>query len=194
MPQQGQSSLSDKLRTEIPCLRAYARLMTNDVSVADRGVVETLQHALCDIERLRIRKALRSYLLMILRDILVASETAQGKSKALSAVYDRLKGPFRIENGHLERPISLATALLRLTFEDREAVVLRAGLRLSRMEAAAITGCELPVYDRRVRRGLTQLAELLPQKALAKALGDAMDCRAFSGVNKALELQEMLLH
>ena len=128
--------------------------------------METLKHALSDIEQLRIRKALRIYLLMILRDILVASETAQGKSKAISAVYDRLKGPFRIENGHMERPISLATALLRLTFEDREAVVLRAGLRLSRMEAATIIDCELPVYDQRVQSGLTQLAELLPQKAL----------------------------
>ena len=194
MPTQGQSSLSDRLHTEIPLLRVYARLMTNDASSADRAVVETLKHALSDIEQLRIRKALRIYLFMVLRDFLVASETVQGKSKALSVVYDRLKGPYWIENGHMERPISLATALLRLTFEDREAVVLRAGLGLSRMEAATIIGRELPVYDQRVQSGLTQLAKLLPQKALATALSDAMACRAFSGANKALELQEVLLH
>ncbi len=36
--------------------------------------MQTLKHALHDIEQLRIRKALQIYLLMILRDILVASE------------------------------------------------------------------------------------------------------------------------
>ena len=66
--------------------------------------------------------------------------------------------------------------------EGREAVVLRAGPRLSRVEAAMIIGCELDIYDARVRRGLTRLAEILPREALAKALGAAMACRAFSGI------------
>jgi len=35
---QGQASLSDRILTEIPRLRIYARLMTNDVSSADRRV------------------------------------------------------------------------------------------------------------------------------------------------------------
>ncbi len=50
------------------------------------------------------------------------------------------------------------------------------------MKAATIIDCELPVYDQRVQSGLTQLAKLLPQKALATALGDAMACRTFSGL------------
>ena len=146
-------------------------------------VAETLQDALSNIERLRACKDLRIHLFMILRAILVSDETALGKFKWL----------FRLENGHLETPISLATALLCLTFEGREAVVLRAGLRLPRVEAATITGCELHIYDARVRKGLTRLAERLPQDALAKALSDAMMARrVFSGANK--ELREMLLH
>ena len=158
--------------------------MTNDVSIADRGVAETLQHALSDVERLRACKDLRIHLFMTLRAILVSDEAALGK----------FKGFFRIENGHLEEPISLATALLCLTFEGREAVVLRAGLRLSREDAATIIGCELHIYDARVRRGLARLAQLLPQEALAKALSDAMACRAFSRIDKALEPQEIILH
>ena len=133
----------------------------DDVSSADRSVADTLKRALSDIERLRTCKDLRIHLFTIPRAILVSGEAA-------------LKWSFQIANGHLERPISLATALLCLTFEGREAVVFRAGLRLSRAEAVTIIGCELYVYDARVWRGLTRLAEFLPQEALAKALGDAM--------------------
>ena len=178
MQDRRQASLSDRLLTEIPRLRAYARLMTNDVSIADRGVAETLQHSLSNIEYLRACKDLQILLFSILRAILISDETAS-----------EFKGLFRIENGHLETPDCLATALLCLTFEGREAVVFRAGLRLSRAEAATIIGCELHIYDARVRRGLTRLAELLPQEVLAKALSNAMARRAFSGVN-----MEMLFH
>ena len=120
MPDQRQTSLCDRVLTEIPRLRVYARLMTNDVSSADRSVADTLKRALSDIERLRTCKDLRIHLFTILRAILVSGEAA-------------LKWSFQIANGHLERPISLATALLCLTFEGREAVVFRAGLdRLGR--------------------------------------------------------------
>ncbi len=161
MPDQRQTSLSARVLTEIPRLRAYARLMTNDVSSADESVADTLKHALFDIERLRTCKDLRIHLFTILRAILVSGEAA-------------LKGSFQIANGHLERPISLAAALLCLTFEDREAVVLRTGLRLPREDAMTIIGCEPRIYNARVCRGLTRLAEVLPREALAKALGDAM--------------------
>ena len=184
MPDQRQTSLSDRVLTEIPRLRVYAGLMTNDVSIADLRVADALKQALSNTEQLRTCKDLRIHLFMILRAILVSGETALGQ----------FKGPFRIKNGRLETPISLAAALLCLTFEGREAVVLRAGLKLSRMEAATIIGCELHIYDARVRRGFARLAELLPQEAIAKALSDAMACRAFSGANKVREQQKMLLH
>ncbi len=171
---QEQTSLSEAILTELPRLRAYARMMTNDIASADRAIADTLKHVLSDIEQFRIRKALHLYLFMILRDILASAESAAGK----------FKGPFRIEN-ELETPISLATALLCLTFESREAVVLQAGARLSRVEAATIIGCELHIYDARVRRGLTRLAELLPQDAM-------MLRRAFFGANK--KQREMHLH
>jgi RNA polymerase sigma-70 factor (ECF subfamily) len=184
MQDRGQASLSDRILTEVPRLRVYARMMTNDISIADRGVAETLQDALSDVERLRACQDLRIHLFTILRAILVSDETALGK----------FKGLLLIENEHIETPISLATALLSLTFESREAVVLRAGLRLPREEAATIIGCELHIYDARVRRSLTRLAELLPQEVLAKALSDAMSRRACSTIDKAFEPQVMLLH
>ena len=164
MPDQVQTCLSEEILTEFPHLRAYVRLMTNDISSADREVTETLKLALSNRVLLCKHTGLRVQLLTILRNILVIGEAAPGRLKALSAIYERLKAPFRIvANGHPERPDSLATALLRLNFEEREAVVLRAGVRVSREEAAKIIGCELHVYDARVRSGFARLAELLPR-------------------------------
>ena len=193
MPDQVATRLSEAIFTEIPHLRAYARLMTDDVASADREVTETLKRALSNIEGLCKTHRLQVQLLRILRDFLIDSELAPRKFKGLSAIYQRLNGPFRNANGgHRHRPMSLASALLYLNFENREAVVLRAGVRVSREEAAKIIGCELHVYDARVRCGFARLAELLPAEAPANSPSEAIACRAFSGLNKAFELQEML--
>jgi RNA polymerase sigma-70 factor (ECF subfamily) len=197
MSDQVETCLSEAILAEIPHLRAYARLMTDDVASADREVTETLRRALSNSEGLCKRIGLRVQLLRILRNFLIDSELAPRKFKGLSATYERLKGPFRNANGGPgQRPMSLASALLYLNFENREAVVLRAGVRLSREEAARIIGCEFHVYDARVRCGFARLAELLPAEAEAEAPatspGEAIFSRAFSGLKKALELQDML--
>ena len=188
MPDQVETCLSEAILTEIPHLRAYARLMTDDVSSADQQVTETLRRALFNSEGLCKRSGLRVQLLRILRNFLIDSELAPRKFKGLSAIYERLNGPFRNANGgHGQRPMSLASALLYLNFENREAIVLRAGVRLSREEAAKIIGCELHVYDARVRCGFARLAELLRAEAPVNPSSEAICSRAFSGLNKALE-------
>ena len=196
MSDQVETCLSEAILTEIPHLRAYARLMTDDVASADREVTETLRRALSNSEGLCKRTGLRVQLLRILRNFLIDSELEPRKFKGLSATYERLKGPFRNANGsgHGQRPMSLASALLYLNFENREAIVLRAGVSLSREEAARIIGCELHVYDARVRCGFARLAELRPAEAEAPATSpsEAIFSRAFSGLKKALELQDML--
>ena len=191
MLDQVETCLSEAILIEIPHLRAYARLMTDDVASADREVTETLTRALSNTEGLCKRGGLRIQLLRTLRNFLIDSELAPRKFKGLSATYERLKGPFRNANGG-QRPMSLASALLYLNFENREAIVLRAGERLSREEAARIIGCELHVYDARVRCGFARLAELLPAEAPEYSPSEAIYSRAFSGLSKALELQEML--
>ena len=193
MLDQVETCLSEAILTEIPHLRAYARLMTDDVASADHEVTETLKRAFSNIEGLCKRTGLRVQLFTTLRNFLIDSEQAPRKFKGLSAIYERLNGPFRNANGGQgQRPMSLASALLYLNFENREAIVLEAGVRLSRKEAAKIIGCELHVYDARVRCGFARLAELLPAEAPVRPSSEAICSRAFSGLNKALELQEML--
>ncbi len=86
--------------------------------------------------------------------------------------------------------MSLACALLRLIFQDREAVVLRAGVRLSREEAGKIVGCGSRAFEARTRNGFARLAEILPGKTPPAFAGETASCRALSGMGKAIELQQ----
>ena len=96
MPDQVETCLSETIITEIPHLRAYALLMTNDVSSADQEVTETLKQALSNRERLCKSTGLQDFqLLTTLRNFLIDSEQAPRKFKGLSAIYERLKGPFQ---------------------------------------------------------------------------------------------------
>ena len=190
MPDQVQTCFSEAILTEIPHLRAYATLMTNNVSRAHHGVTETLKHAFTNREGLCQGTGLRVQLLTILRNLLVASEPASHMVDPFPAIYERLKAPFRIiSGGRAKSPASLASALLSLAFEDRDAVVLSAGEGLPREDAAKVVGCEATVYDARLRRGFARLAELVPAQAQMSPVG-ATASYAFSGLRKALELQE----
>ncbi len=190
MPGQVETRLSEAILTEIPHLRAYARLMTGDVSSADREVSETLKRAFDTTQGLRDGTGFRVQLFTILRNLLVERERAPQKFSGLAAIYERLNRPFRIARAHAERPLSLACALLRLDFEDREAVVLRAGVRLPRDEAEKIIGCEPLVYDARARSGFGRLAELFPGYISMISSPETASCFAFSGMSKAIEMQE----
>ncbi len=90
MPDQLETSLSEPILTEIPHLRAYARLMTNDVSSADREVTETLKRVLFNRERLCKCASLRVQLLTILRNVLIDSERVPPKFERLPAIHERI--------------------------------------------------------------------------------------------------------
>ena len=147
--------------------------------------------AFSNLERLQEGTDLRVELFTILRNVLVVSERSHKKVDALPTIYERLKGPFRvISSGNAERSVSLASALLRIAFEDREAVVFSAGVGLPCEDAAKIIGCDPREYDARVRRGFARLSKLVPAPEPVTSAGEAAASYAFSGMRKALELQE----
>ena len=154
---------SEAVLTEIPHLRAYARLMTNDLYKADHEVEETVKRAMSIMDRMSKRADLRVQLLTILRGFLISAALRRRRDFIGSpAIYEKLTSPFRIGNGHSDEPLSLASALMYLDFEDREAVVLSTGMSLPYQEAAKLCTCEIRMYEARLRHGLTRLAQLLP--------------------------------
>jgi RNA polymerase sigma-70 factor (ECF subfamily) len=143
--------------------------MTNDVNKGDHEVEETLRRATSVMDRMSKRVDLRAQLLTILRSFLIHSERRERRAfTGLSTIYDQLNPPFRIPNRYSESPFSLTAALVRIDFEDREAVVLSAGLGLSTREAAKMSGCDVGEHTARIDRGLFRLAQLLSDGAETK--------------------------
>ncbi len=165
MPVHAQTCFSEAILLELPHLRAYARMMTNDLNEADREVEETLKRVRF-IDRTFKPSDLRVELLTILRSFLIASEPMRKDLRVRSAIYEKLNRPFRIGNGHAASPLSLSSALVLLDFEDREAVV-SAAVGLSRPQAAEIASCKAREHDTRLCRGLARLAELFPGQSAA---------------------------
>ena len=147
MPVRLQTQFSDTLLAEIPRLRAYARLMTNDGVKADQEVEETLKRAFANEDRLHNRRQLQVGLFTILRNFLAHDYNLR---------HADVRG---YPSASLETE-PLGAALLLLGFEDREAVILSAAVGFSDPDIAGICGCELEMVSGRVCRGLARLAEL----------------------------------
>jgi RNA polymerase sigma-70 factor (ECF subfamily) len=180
---------SEAVLAEIPHLRAYARMMTNDLCKGDHEVEETLKRAMSVMDRMSKRTDLRVQLLTILRSFLITSERRH--FSVPPEIHEKLNNPFRIRNGHSKSSFSLASALAGLDYEDREAVVLSAGILLSRREAAKLCGCEVSVYDTRLCRGLARLAQLVPGESLGNIADDLAASKTYPLTNMSGGFLEM---
>jgi hypothetical protein len=136
-------------------------MMTNDAYLADREVEETLKRALTVLDRGSAAPDLRVQLLAILRGFLMAGERWRSDLAIQSSIYEKLNRPFFIGAQKAASQASLASTLMSIEFEDREALVLNASERLDHRQAAEMCGCDIIVYEERLYRGLTRLAELM---------------------------------
>ena len=163
MPAQAQPDLASAILAEIPSMRAYARLMTNDRSEADREVEEAVKCVLADDMRWSDGAQLRVALIKILRGIL-----ARDRRPALLQGVRDAYGTFCCSFAALGRTNTrgrtvsdAGPALLHLAFEDREAMVLSAAAGFTDLEIAEICGCTRETVKERVQNGRARLAELL---------------------------------
>jgi RNA polymerase sigma-70 factor, ECF subfamily len=146
--------LSGRILAEIPHLRAYARLMTNDRCKADQGVEETLKCVLLNGNRWLMRRRLRVPLFAILRNLLARDD---------NMLHKELRNGF--EPQETVTPDSLGgfgNALALLHLEDREAIILTAAAGFTDLDTAEICGCAPEIIRGTVQRGLARLVELLP--------------------------------
>jgi RNA polymerase sigma-70 factor, ECF subfamily len=163
MPVHAQPGLAGAILAEIPRMRAYARLMTNCRSEADREVEETLNSVLADDIRWSGEVQLRAALFKILRGLL-----ARGRRPALLQGVRDAYGTFFCSfaalgrTGARDREVTdVGPALLLLSFEEREAMILSAVAGFTDLEIAGICGCARETVRERVQKGRARLAELL---------------------------------
>jgi RNA polymerase sigma-70 factor (ECF subfamily) len=158
---QAQARFSEAVLLDIRHLRAYARLMTNDLHQADGQVEETLRRALTSGDRMFTAADLAVQLLTILRGLLIAGERTRNKLAIQSTIYEQVNRPFIIGNQTSDGERRLASALMRLEYQDREALVLNASGRFDHLEAAEVCGCDVIEYKARLYSGRVRFKELL---------------------------------
>jgi RNA polymerase sigma-70 factor (ECF subfamily) len=165
MPAYDQTGLASAILAELPHLRAYARLMTNDRSEAEREVEATLESASADDIGWRDKARLRVSLFKILRGFLARDRRSMLKRD----IPHSYSSPFPAgtangdaqTDGDAQTVREVGPTLLRLDFGDREAIILSAAARFSDPEIAEICGCAPETIRGRVHRGRAQLAKIL---------------------------------
>ena len=163
MPAQAQPDLASAILVEIPCMRAYARLMTNDRLEADREVEEAVKCVLADDIRWSDGDQLRVALFIVLRSFLARTRRPpllQGVRDAYGAFCCSFAALGRTDAR--DRAVTdVGPALLLLSFEEREAMILSAAAGFAELEIAEICGCARETVKERVQNGRARLSELL---------------------------------
>ena len=164
MPADVQSDLQSAIRAEIPRMRAYARLMTNDRSKADRAVEKTLKSlSATDIQWCE-RTQLRIPLFEILRGFLSGDQRPllnQAYPSTSISVSSSLVSASRATESEQQTVEETGSALMKLNFEEREALILSATAGFSDLDIAEICESKPEIVRARILRGRTRLAELL---------------------------------
>jgi RNA polymerase sigma-70 factor (ECF subfamily) len=163
MRENAQTDFSSAILAEIPHLRAYARLMTNDRSEADREVEETLKAIPANAIRCCGKAQLRAMLFKIMHGLLVRDlgpALRRGVPEPSGALCS-LEAAIRTANGDAQTMAGVGAALLRLDFDHREAIILSAAAKFSHLEIAGISGCEPERVRDSLIRGRAELAQLL---------------------------------
>ncbi len=163
MPVNAQADSASAILAEIPRMRAYARLMTNDRSEADREVEEALNCVIANDVRWSGGAQLRVALFKILRGLLARDRRPallQGVRDAYGIFCCSFAAIGRT-NARGRTVTDVGPALLQLGFEDREAMILSAAAGFQDLEIAEICGCAREAVKERVQNGRARLAELL---------------------------------
>ncbi len=163
MPAQVQFNVSSAILAEIPQMRAYARLMTNDRSKADQAVEEALKSLSVTEIRCCERSQVRVPLFEILRGFL-ARDQRPAFNQAGPNTYISFSSSLALASGRNNEQQTVTDtgfALLKLSFEEREALILSAAAGFSDLDIAKICGCKEENIRARVIHGRSRLSGLL---------------------------------
>jgi RNA polymerase sigma-70 factor (ECF subfamily) len=155
----------DHFKTELiallPSMRAFARSLAHNPTLADDLVQDTLVKALANVDRFEAGTNMRAWLFTILRNHYYSQlrkskrevEDADGKFAARLATRPEQDGAVDLED--------FKTAFMRLAPDHREVLTLVGASGCSYEEAAQICGCAVGTIKSRVNRARRRLADML---------------------------------
>jgi RNA polymerase sigma-70 factor, ECF subfamily len=155
------SEMSDAVLASVPRLRAFARSLSGSVDRADDLVQETVLRALAHIDTFEPGTNLGAWLFTILRNVFRSEYRRRRREvEDVESRYAVTLKSHPAQTGSVEFN-ELRKALLKLSAEQREAVILVGAAGLSYDEAAAVCDCAVGTIKSRVNRARARLAELL---------------------------------
>jgi RNA polymerase sigma-70 factor, ECF subfamily len=155
------SITADELRAAIPTLRAFATSLCGNRDYADDLVQGTLVRAWAKMDRFQAGTNLNAWLVTILRNHFYNEywKRAREVEDADGCCADRLCSiPDQDARLYLE---DFHKALMKLSVDQREALLLVGAEGFSYEEAAGICGCAVGTIKSRVNRARSRLATLL---------------------------------
>lgn len=164
------NELRQSLLNTIPSLRAFARSLCGNTTLADDLVQETLVKAWANFSSFQEGTNLKAWLFTILRNEFYSQVRKRGREveDADGKLTSRLSDLGRQE-GHLDLE-DMKRALLLLPAEQREAIILVGASGMSYAEAAEVCQTAVGTVKSRVSRARSKLAELLHEDVARLAI------------------------
>ncbi len=163
--------LTDDIVPFLPHLRAFARMLARDRTLADDLVQETVVRALSHAHQFQPGTNLKAWLTTILRNAYFTEKRSQGRVAQLDVEVAR--DSTTVSGGqewHL-RMRDFGCAFNTLSPVQREALVLVGASGFSYEQAAAMAGCAVGTMKSRVSRARLQLQNLLDGSGTARVRG-----------------------
>jgi len=158
------AEVREAMLATLPSLRAFAISLTGNRDAADDLVQDAILRAWTNLDKFEPGSSMTAWLFTILRNLFYSAyrkrkrEVEDGDGLFTATLTALPEQPGRVEFAELR------SALMRLSDEQREAVLLIGAEGLSYEEVAAICGVAVGTIKSRVNRARRRLAELLGHK------------------------------
>jgi RNA polymerase sigma-70 factor (ECF subfamily) len=158
-------AIRDQLVAAIPSLRAFAISLTGNPDRADDLVQDTLVKAWTHLDRFERGTNLNAWLFTILRNGFFSEHRKRVREvEDVDGTYASRLVTIPDQGAHLDFD-DFRKALMKLSMDQREALLLVGAQGFAYEEAAAICGCAVGTIKSRVNRARIRLAELLAVEA-----------------------------
>jgi RNA polymerase sigma-70 factor, ECF subfamily len=171
-PRLDDAAFKAELTAAIPHLRAYGRSLTGDLDRADDLVQDTMLKAWGSRDRFAAGTSMKAWTFVILRNAFLSQMRRQkfhGDYDELTAERLLVAAPLQEEATHVA---DIQRALLELSADQREALILVGAGGMSYEEAAGICDVAVGTMKSRVSRARTALESILASGRLAKPRAD----------------------
>jgi RNA polymerase sigma-70 factor (ECF subfamily) len=155
------SSIHDEMLAAVPHLRAFAISLTGSIDVADDLVQEALVRGLTKIDHFQPGTNMEAWLFTILRNQFHTRHRKRRREvEDVNGGFANQIAVLPEQSSHVDFD-DMLTALAKLPFDQREALILVGAEGLSYEEAAKVCATKVGTIKSRVNRARSRLAELL---------------------------------